>query len=33
MVYIAGADRTQVVLFAQVLDDYISADNPVRTMT
>jgi len=30
MAYIAGPDRTQVVLLPDVLDDYVSADNPVR---
>ncbi len=30
MAYIVGTNRTQAVLFPEVLDDYISADNPVR---
>jgi len=30
MAYIAGPDRPQVVLLPDVLDDYVSADNPVR---
>jgi len=30
MTYIAGPDRTQAVLLPDVLDDYVSADNPVR---
>jgi transposase/macrodomain Ter protein organizer (MatP/YcbG family) len=30
MAYIIGTDRTQAVLFPEVLDDYINADNPVR---
>ena len=30
MAYIAGSDRTQVVLLPEVLDDYVTADNPVR---
>ena len=30
MAYIAGRDRTQVVLLPEVLDDYVTADNPVR---
>lgn len=30
MAYIVGTDRTQAVLFPEVIDDYISADNPVR---
>ena len=30
MAYIAGSDRTQVVLLPDILDDYVSADNPVR---
>ncbi len=30
MAYIAGSDRTQLVLLPEVLDDYVSADNPVR---
>jgi transposase len=28
--YIAGPDRTQAVLLPEVLDDYVSADHPVR---
>ena len=30
MAYIAGTDRTQAVLLPDVLDDYVSLDNPVR---
>ena len=30
MAYIAGPDRTQAVLLPEVLDDYVTADNPVR---
>jgi len=30
MAYIAGTDRTQAVLLPEVLDDYVTADNPVR---
>ena len=30
MKHIAGIDRTQVILFPEVVDDYISEDNPVR---
>ena len=30
MAYIAGTDRDQQVLFPEVLDDYVGADNPVR---
>ena len=30
MGYIEGVDRAQQVLFAEVLDDYVRAENPVR---
>jgi transposase len=30
MGYVEGTDREQVVLFPAVIDDYVSADNPVR---
>ena len=30
MGYIQGADRNQIVLLADTLDDYVSADNEVR---
>ena len=30
--YIAGPDRTQAVLLPEVLDDYVGADNPVRSL-
>ena len=30
MGYIAGIAREQLILFPESLDDYISADNPVR---
>lgn len=30
MGYIEGCDRDQQVLFPEVLDEYITADNPVR---
>lgn len=30
MGYISGADRSKVLLFPEVLDDYITEDNPVR---
>ena len=30
MAYIASSDRTQVVLLPELLDDYVTADNPVR---
>jgi transposase len=30
MSYIRGADRSEVLLFPEALDDYIAADNPVR---
>jgi transposase len=30
MKHIAGIDRNQVILFPEVVDDYISEDNPVR---
>ena len=30
MAHIAGTDRTQAVLLPDVLDDYVTADNPVR---
>ena len=30
MPYIAGSARDQPVLFPDVVDDYVSADNPVR---
>jgi transposase len=30
MGYIEGEDRKQTVLFPEVLDDYISEENPVR---
>ena len=30
MAYIAGTDRTQAVLFPEVLEDYVRPDNPVR---
>lgn len=30
MAYIPGSDRTQVVLLPDVLDEYVTADNPVR---
>ena len=30
MAHIAGTDRTQAVLLPEVLDDYVTADNPVR---
>ena len=32
MHYIPGADREQAVLFPEVIDDYIAADNPVRLL-
>ena len=32
MHYIPGADRTQAVLFPEVIDDYIAADHPVRLL-
>jgi transposase len=30
MAHIVGTDRTQAVLLPEVLDDYVTADNPVR---
>ena len=30
MSYIHGADRSEVLLFPQAIDDYIAEDNPVR---
>jgi hypothetical protein len=30
MGYIEGEDRKQTVMFPEVLDDYISEENPVR---
>jgi len=30
MGYIRGADRNEVLLFPECVEDYISADNPVR---
>ncbi len=30
MGYIEGVDRDQQVLFPEVLDDYVGAENPVR---
>jgi len=30
MSYIEGADRTEVLLFPEALDDYITPENPVR---
>ncbi|MGH8569176.1 MAG: transposase, partial [Gammaproteobacteria bacterium] len=30
MAHLAGTDRTQSVLLPEVLDDYVTADNPVR---
>ena len=30
MAYIAGPDRTQAVMLPDVLDEYVTADNPVR---
>jgi len=32
MGYVEGTDREQVVLFPAVIDDYVSAENPVRFM-
>jgi hypothetical protein len=31
MAHIAGTDRTQAVLLPDVLDDYVTPDNPVRS--
>jgi transposase len=30
MSYIQGADREQALLFPEVLDEYVTKDNPVR---
>ena len=30
MTYIAGFDRSQLVLLPEAVDDYVGADNPVR---
>jgi transposase len=30
MAYVAGTDRTQSVLLPEILDDFVTADNPVR---
>jgi len=30
MKYIKGTDREQVILFPEVIDDYIAEENPVR---
>ena len=30
--FIEGADRRQVVLLPESLDDYVGADNPVRVV-
>ena len=30
MAHLVGTDRTQAVLLPDVLDDYVTADNPVR---
>lgn len=30
--YIQGADRIQIVLFSDTLDDYVGADNEVRAI-
>ena len=30
MGYVEGSDRDQQVLFPEVLDEYITAENPVR---
>ena len=30
MSYIQGADRAQALLFPEVLDEYVTEDNPVR---
>jgi hypothetical protein len=30
MAFIAGTDRTQTILLPDVLDEYVTADNPVR---
>ena len=30
MSYIRGADRSEVLLFPEAIDDYIAEDNPVR---
>jgi hypothetical protein len=30
MGYVAGESRDQVVMFPAVMEDYVSADNPVR---
>ena len=32
MGYVEGTNREQVVLFPAVIDDYVSAENPVRFM-
>lgn len=32
MGYIEGQDRNQITLFPECIDDYISADNPVRVI-
>ncbi|MEW6717893.1 MAG: IS1182 family transposase, partial [Chloroflexota bacterium] len=32
MSHIEGVDRNQLVLFPEALDEYISADNPIRFM-
>ena len=30
--YVVGQDRSQSMLFPEVLDDYIAEDNPVRVV-
>ncbi len=30
MAYITGEDRSQITLFPEAVDDYITSDNPVR---
>ena len=32
MAYITGADRNQITLFPEAVDDYITSDNPVRVI-
>ena len=32
MAYIKGEDRTQIIMFPEVIDDYITEENPVRVI-
>lgn len=32
MAYIKGEDRNQIIMFPEVIDDYITEDNPVRVI-